>query len=179
MSRAAPYSHAISLAAAGILAVALSPAGALADGGVVRAMRSSGDYQISVFTSPNPLVAGPVDLSVLVQDAATLATVAEVDVEVAVTPRERPYAAARLPATREAATNKLFLAVWIDLEPGWHDVEVRCHRSERSGSVRFAMQVGAPRSDTSSLWPWYTWPVVPVALFAMHRVLARSPRRRL
>ena len=44
-----------------------------ADGGTVRAITRDGRYQIAVFTSPAPLVAGVVDISVLVQDAETLA----------------------------------------------------------------------------------------------------------
>ena len=44
---------------------------ARADGGVVRLRQRAGGYQIAVFTSPTPIRAGPVDVSVLVQDAAT------------------------------------------------------------------------------------------------------------
>lgn len=166
------------LLAAGCLIVALLPAGANADGGAVQALEQSGGLQIAVFTSPNPLLAGPVDLSVMVQDAQSLAAV-DAEIDVAITPRERPYAAVQLPATEQAATNKLFRAVLVDLEPGWHDVEVRCRTAKRDGTVRFAMRVGAAPGESSILWPWYAWPAVPVVLFAAHRVYARSPRRRL
>src|SRR6516225_11891006 len=44
---------------------------ARADGGAVRLRERVGGYQIAVFTSPTPFRAGPVDVSVLVQDAAT------------------------------------------------------------------------------------------------------------
>ena len=77
-----------------------------ADGGAVRAIERDGPFQISVFTSPQPLVAGPADISVLVQDADTLAPLEMERMEVTVTPRGRPYAAVTLPATAEAATNK-------------------------------------------------------------------------
>ncbi len=39
------------------------------DGGAVRFSGQQGDWRITVFTSPTPLRAGPVDVSVLVQDA--------------------------------------------------------------------------------------------------------------
>ena len=42
-----------------------------ADGGQVRLTQRHGDMQITVFTSPSPLRAGPVDVSVCIQDAAT------------------------------------------------------------------------------------------------------------
>ena len=41
------------------------------DGGTLRLSRSEGNYRISVFTAPTPFRAGPVDISVLVQDAIT------------------------------------------------------------------------------------------------------------
>jgi hypothetical protein len=44
---------------------------ALADGGRVVVVERQGDYRISVFTSPEPLRAGPIDISVLLQDAET------------------------------------------------------------------------------------------------------------
>jgi len=48
-----------------------SPAMVRADGGAVRLSERQGGYQITAFTSPTPFRAGPVDISVLVQDAAT------------------------------------------------------------------------------------------------------------
>jgi hypothetical protein len=55
----------------GWLLLAAGTSAARADGGALRASRQCGDYRVSVFTSPTPLRAGPVDVSVLVQDAAT------------------------------------------------------------------------------------------------------------
>ena len=42
-----------------------------ADGGTIRLSEQKGNYRITVFTAPTPLRAGPVDISVLVQEAAT------------------------------------------------------------------------------------------------------------
>ena len=55
---------------------------ARADGGAVRLRQRAGGYQIAVFTSPTPFRAGPVDVSVLVQDAATGECVPEAQVTV-------------------------------------------------------------------------------------------------
>ena len=44
---------------------------AIADGGSMRLSGKKGGYQITVFTAPTPFRAGPVDISVLVQDAST------------------------------------------------------------------------------------------------------------
>ena len=57
--------------ALGWLLVGACGEAAWGDGGTVRLSRCEGDYRISVFTAPTPFRAGPVDISVLVQDAAT------------------------------------------------------------------------------------------------------------
>ena len=78
---------------------------ARADGGAVRLRQRAGGYQIAVFTSPTPFRAGPVDVSVLVQDAATGECVPEAQVTVCL---KAPGAGRVLecPATTEAATNQ-------------------------------------------------------------------------
>src|SRR5438093_1281433 len=78
-----------------------------ADGGTVRLSQRQGVYQITVFTAPNPFRSGPVDVSVLVQDAGTGQPVPEVRVTVRAAPRGRSGEALVSPATSEAATNKL------------------------------------------------------------------------
>src|SRR5215469_9783232 len=80
-----------------------------ADGGAVRLREQAGAYQVTVFTSPTPFRAGPVDVSVLVQDAATGECVPEARVSVRLTARGTGDML-EYPATREAATNKLFHA---------------------------------------------------------------------
>ena len=55
-----------------ILATLLVPLSARADGGLARLVVDSGEFRLTVFSSPTPLRAGPVDLSVMVQDRETL-----------------------------------------------------------------------------------------------------------
>ena len=57
--------------ALGWLLVGACGEAARGDGGTVRLSRCEGGYRITVFTAPTPFRAGPVDISVLVQDAAT------------------------------------------------------------------------------------------------------------
>src|SRR5438094_524539 len=90
--------------------VTWSPGHARADGGMVRLSQRQGGYQITVFTAPTPFRAGPVDVSVLVQDAATGEALPQAQVTVWVAPRGRRGAAVSYAATSEAATNKLLHA---------------------------------------------------------------------
>jgi hypothetical protein len=144
-----------------------------ADGGAVRLRERAGGYQVAVFTSPTPLRAGPVDVSVLVQDAATGECVPEARVTVRL---QGPGAAPALerPATTEAATNKLFRAAEFQLpEPGWWDVAVAVEGPHGPALVRFGLQADEPPPRWLDLWPWFGWPALVVALFGVHQVLAR------
>src|SRR5258708_34204239 len=70
-----------------------------ADGGALRLSERAGGYRITVFTDPTPLRAGPVDVSVFVQDADTGEPAGGVRVTVQAAPRGRPDQAGRRPAT--------------------------------------------------------------------------------
>jgi hypothetical protein len=165
--------------ALGCLTLALAAAWCWADGGVVRAIEKDGPFQISAFTSPNPLVAGSTDISVLVQDGKTLAPVPQADVDIVITPRGKPHAPIACAATREAATNKLFRACLVELEAGWYDVVVTCRADGRRGRIGFALEVGAAGPPLATLWLWIGWPVVPLLLFGIHELASsRKPNRR-
>jgi hypothetical protein len=155
-----------------MLACGWCPA-ARADGGTVRLVERQGGFQVSVFTSPNPLRVGPVDISVLLQDSETLAPMSASIITLNVTPRGGAGHAIHCFATVEAATNKLFRDASVELpEPGWWDVEVDCEGAHGGARVRFAMDVAPPLPGWMAAWPWFCWPLVVVLLFGAHRYLA-------
>src|SRR6185503_19452201 len=78
-----------------------------ADGGTVRLSRREGNYNITVLTSPTPLRAGPLDVSVLVQRAETNELVTDGQVTINATPQAHPGHAVSHLATTLEATNKL------------------------------------------------------------------------
>ncbi len=96
------------------------PSTALADGGHIALHATSGSVTITVFTSPEPLVTGPADFSVLVQDAASDEPLAGARVQGTLTTQQRRVpigfarsgglmaAAVRLP---EAGSYRLDLSV--------------------------------------------------------------------
>jgi hypothetical protein len=144
-----------------------------ADGGAVRLRERTGGYQITVFTSPTPLRAGPVDVSVLLQDAATGDFVRAARVTVSLR-ASRGGRTLENPATTEAATNKLFRAAEFRLpEPGWWDVAVAVEGPHGPALVRFAVEADEPLPRWLNLWPWFGWPALVIALFGVHRVLVR------
>jgi hypothetical protein len=82
---------------------------ARADGGDMRLCERSGNYQLAVFTAPAPFRAGPVDVSVLVQDAATGECMPQARVMLRMTAHESGRVL-EYPATSGTASNKLFHA---------------------------------------------------------------------
>jgi hypothetical protein len=147
---------------------------AQADGGTVRVSERVGPYRVSAFTSPVPLRAGPVDVSVLVQDADTGRPIPDVTVTVGVAPRERPKDAVTHSATTEAATNKLFRDALFDLpEVGTWDVVIEVSGPHGPATTRFAVEVSEPLPAIPDLAVWIGWPAVVVGIFVLHRLLVQ------
>ena len=145
----------------------------------MRLCQQVGDYRLSVFTSPTPFRAGPVDISVLVQDAASGEPVTSARVALRLTARGSRRVL-DCPAISEAATNKLLQAAVFELpESGWWDVEISVDGPHGPARAQFAIEAGEAPPRWLDLWPWFAWPALAVALFGLHRVLVgrrcRSP----
>jgi hypothetical protein len=149
---------------------------ARADGGAMRLCERVGNYQLAVFTAPTPFRAGPVDVSVLVQDAATGECIPQEQVTLRLTARESGRVL-EYPATSGAASNKLFYAADFQLpEAGWWDVEVAVDGPHGAAHARFQVEAAEAPPRWLDLWPWFGWPVLAVALFGLHQVLVRKKR---
>jgi hypothetical protein len=153
---------------------------ALADGGRVVLIERQGNYRISVFTSPDPLRAGPVDISVLLQDAETGQPITNVPVSVSLKPSGGRGPTIRAVATTDAATNKLLSAALVELPtPGSWDIEISCLAEHGTDPVRFTLDAGEQSVAWTSVWPWFSWPAGVVILFGIHRRrkgTAKTPR---
>jgi hypothetical protein len=154
-------------------AVLLHPRAVLhADGGLVRLSERKGDYRITVFTSPTPLRAGRVDMSVFVQDLENRELVAEARIMVQATPRDQPSEILCHPATAEAATNKLFQAAVFDLpQSGWWNVGIVIEGLREPVQVNFDMEADESLPRVRELAWWIGWPAAAVLLFCVHQWL--------
>jgi hypothetical protein len=156
----------------GWLLIGASGEAARGDGGTVRLSRCEGGLQISVFTAPTPFRAGPVDISVLVQDAITGAPIPEARITVKLSPRDQSVLPICLAATSDAATNKLLKAAVLELpEPGRWEVEVAIEGGQRVGRVRFELEAAGRAPQWPVIWPWIGWPAPVILLFSIHQLL--------
>jgi len=148
-----------------IVIVMLSAASASADGGVIRVSQRAGPWTVTVFTSPTPPRAGPVDVSVLVQDVAA---VARTDVRVSVRATMGTQSLSNQ-ATTAAATNKLFQAALIEFPHAGRWSMVVTVDSE---TVAFEMEVGEPQPAWWALAPWIAWPLLAITVYGIHSMLS-------
>jgi hypothetical protein len=135
-------------------------------------MERQGGYRISVFTSPDPLRAGPIDISVLLQDAETGNAIPNAQINVSLIPSSGRGVTTYAVATSDAATNKLLNAALVELpEAGLWDVEVACLTEHGPARVQFKIDAAPRSAGRLKVWPWFSWPVAVVMLFGVHRCL--------
>ncbi len=150
---------------------------ARADGGAVRFCERRGDRLITVFTSPSALCAGPVDVSVLVQDAHSGAPLLDAPIVVRAHPVHDPEQETTAPATIASATNKLLRTAQLELnEPGrWH-VDVDVTGSGEAPQIGFDVEV----ADAAPAWLpftlWIGWPLGVIGLYLVHQLRVERHR---
>jgi hypothetical protein len=160
-----------------IAALLTLPALAPADGGTIRLSEQRGKYQITVFTAPAIVRAGPVDISVLVQDGAT-GEVTGPQVTIRAECRGAHLVTLQRQATTEAATNKLYRAATFDLpEPGSWDFYIDLSGDLGKAHVFFVLDVAPPLPPWQTWWPWIGWPAFVILLFGIHLLLVQSRNR--
>jgi hypothetical protein len=148
---------------------------AYADGGRLRGYEEVGAFRVAIFTRPEPLTAGPADVSVLVQDRES--GEALLDAEVTLELSGPNGLSAAEPAGRHAR-NRLFYAARADLSAGVWTVTARVRRNGAGAETRASFEVGDGPSAAFSPWPYVALPPLAVALFAANRGLRRRERAR-
>lgn len=161
--------RAAALAALFLLAV---PA-AWPDGGVVRLRERRGALVVTVFTAPDPLPAGPQDVSVLVQDPSG-APVLDAEVTLRFDPPSPSSTGFAVRALRSQATNKLLQAAQVDLgEVGEWRLGVSVSRAGQASDLSCLLPVAPATHRVTALWDVFALPPVMVVLFALNQALRR------
>jgi hypothetical protein len=160
----------------GVLVVMLGGV-AHADGGALRLSRASGPFVISVFTAPEPLCAGPADVSVLVQTRDGGKVVLDAAVELRLHAPDGTEQ--RLVATHALATNRLLSAANVALSaPGPWLLDVTARRGDAEAAVATTLDVAAATPRLAAQRPALALPAVCVALFLWRQNLRRRARGR-
>ncbi len=167
--------HAV-LKRAAILVLLTGFGDVVADGGRVASSQRVGEYHVTVFSSPSPLQAGPADLSVMIQQAASGEIVRGVPV-VFTCCHEQTGTSFVCSATHDQATNKLLSAAKFDfpVEGTWAvEVEIG-HPVDRQ--LAFDLFI-AHASLSVPLLAWIAClPLILVALYLMRHWIQRRHAR--
>lgn len=156
----------------------------LADGGTVQFSVVNRGLRVSIFTDPGIPSAGPLDLSALIQDAATHAAVLDAEVHASLTPETpaTPTAPAWAPPLCAAngtsnlqsfrldhrrAQNRLYYAALVQIPAGgrWR-LRVDVHRGTEAVAVDGALQVRDQVAPWTSYWHLFLFPPLAIGLFA-------------
>lgn len=159
------------------LLMALIPAMARGDGGTVRLAEKLGDYHVSVMTAPTPLRAGPIDISIYVENAGTRQTIHDALVTLHVAPSDQPEREMLQPATHAAATNKVYYAAKFELPAAgrWH-MTVVIEGPLGTARTSFHLEALEPLPRWQELWLWIAVPILPIGLYGLHQLLVRRPK---
>ena len=165
-----------------ILAVAIGVACggiARADGGTVIASERLDDWQVSLLVSPSIAQAGPVDLSVLVQDAKTGDVVDGADVTLWLESADQVLPTILLKATRKAATNKLYYAAGCQLPAaGRWRIKAEIAKGDTHENLTGFFDVGKPPGQWTGLWKWFAVLAIVVLAFLLRERLVLKQRAR-
>jgi hypothetical protein len=151
----------------------LPPPAARPDGGVVRLHETRGALVVTVFTGPDPLRAGPADVSVLVQDPSGV-PILDAEVTLRLDPPDRSSSPFAVRALRSQATNKLLQAAQLDLhQVGNWRLAVSVSQAGETADLSCELSVGPATSRMTSLWDVLALPPVMVVFFALNQALRR------
>lgn len=155
-----------------------------ADGGTIQFSAVDQGLQVSVFTDPGVPSAGPLDLSVLVQDAATHAAVLDAEVHASLTPETPapsttsawapPLCAVTSTSNLQSfqldhhgSQNLLYYSSLVQVPAGgkWR-LEVDVRRGAETVSVNGDLQVADQVAPWTSYWHLFLFPPLAIGLFA-------------
>lgn len=162
-----------------VIVMLLAQARGFADGGTVQMRKDAGPFLVTVFTSPVPLSAGPVDISILLQNLDGLSPVLDARVSVLLR-REASRTEICAHATREQAHNKLLYAALVTLpESGkWHVSITTLHNASRT-EISGEIDVTQSHVIAGSYSGYIALPPVMIAVFVIREwLIRRKPKLR-
>jgi hypothetical protein len=151
----------------------LTQAFAFADGGTVQLHKEAGALVITVFSSPAPLSAGPVDISLLLQNRNGLEPVLDANISLLLR-SDTSGNEIRVRPTREQAQNKLLYAAPVTLaESGKWQLAATVLRNGKRTEATGIIDVAPPPEKAASYWSYIAFPPVMIVVFVVREWLLR------
>ena len=158
------------------------------DGGAVITRQTIDGLLVTVFASPAPLRAGPVDVSVLVQKGEKPVLDALVDISWQANSASSgdwlppcctmESGIERIPALRGHSNNRFLYSGVVPMKTAGPSVlKIRVLEGGREILLSCNLDVRRPLPPLLAFWPWLAFPPVAIAGFVLHQKLSR-PRQR-
>ncbi len=146
---------------------------AFANGGTVQWRKQAGSLLITVFTTPAPLSAGPVVISLLVQNRNGLEPVLDANVSLLLR-ADTSTAEIRAQPTREQAQSELLYVAPVTLaESGKWQLAVTIVRNGERTDATGTIGVAPTPAMVASYWGYITFPPLMIVAFVGHGLLFR------
>jgi len=146
---------------------------AFANGGTVQWRKQAGSLLITVFTTPAPLSAGPVVISLLVQNRNGLEPVLDANVSLLLR-ADTSTAEIRAQPTREQAQSELLYAAPVTLaESGKWQLAVTILRNGERTDATGTIDVAPTPAMVASYWGYIAFPPLMIVAFVGHELLLR------
>ena len=139
-----------------------------ADGGITIGQIDREGLRVTVFASPVPVRAGPLDVTFLVQEIPSNQPVTDATIVCSVQKLSPPSSnpvrlpawcssiapGTRIPATTAHASNKILSGAFVPLpEPGRWELDIQVSRGPASFTAAVPLDVSAPPAPLSTWWP--------------------------
>jgi len=163
---------------------------ALADGGTIRLQTDTGSFHITVFTQPPILAAGPVDITVLVQNRKDLVPVMDATLALDLIPLEgtgekswMPPSCAMsttpglsaIPARLNHGENRLLYGATVQIpHSGRWGLRIHLQRASETGTAETLLTVAPPTPPPLAYWHLFALPGVCAGIFILHQIALRA-----
>ena len=159
------------------VAIILARVSAFADGGAVQLRKEAGPFVITVFTAPAPLSAGPVDISLLLQNRNGLEPVLDANVSLLLRENASGSEISARP-TREQAQNKLLYAAPVTFtESGKWQLDITILRNGERARATGTIDVAPAPEMAASRWSYIAFPPLMIAAFVVRERLIRRRKK--
>jgi hypothetical protein len=154
-----------------VMSAIMAPLVALADGGIVRLRETSGPFLVTVFTASEQLRAGPIDISVLIQDQETGRVFLDAEVNLACQRMGGSSHRLSSRATFSHANNRLLQAATMDLSaPGLWSVQLLVRRGSEEAVLNTKLLVTPAAPRLAAMWPFLIFPPFAIGLYVLHQI---------
>jgi hypothetical protein len=155
-----------------------------ADGGAIITKQAVNGFDVTVFASPAPLRAGPVDVSVLVQQGEKPILDAVVEVGWRASSSSSPdwlppcctmeSNTERITALRAHSNNRFLYSAIVPMKSsGPSELVIKVSQGGREALLSCDIEVRRPLPPALAFWPWLVFPPVAIVGFAIHQSLTK------